>query len=492
MKKTILPLALLLLIPIQSSADADKIPITTSSPKALESFMRARDLSERLQAQESIQHYEKAIAADPEFAQAHLLFSLVQPSAKAFFSTFAKARALADQVSEGERLWILGFEAGVNGFPLKQRQYYQQLVELFPRDERAHNLLGNHFFGQQDFAKAISAYEKSLAINPDFSQPYNQLGYARRFLGDFAGAREAFEKYIELIPDDPNPHDSYAELLMKTGEFDASIAAYRKALDLNPNFVPSHIGIATNLNFKEEHAVARVQLKKLYSLARNDGERRAALFATAVSYTDEGNLEAALKELQKQFDIAAALDDPAAMAGDLVLRGNILLEMDRLDDALAAYQKALDTVQASELTPEVKANNRRAFLYNSARVALQKGDLATARDRSTQFRSQAEEIHNPIQIRLAHELAGQIALAVGQHDLAIAELRQANQQNPQNLYRVAVANLVAGGWQQAGEWCGRAVAFNALNNMNYAFIRRRAQRDLEAIEILHQSIEATR
>ncbi|MBT4501747.1 MAG: tetratricopeptide repeat protein [Gemmatimonadetes bacterium] len=492
MKTTILLLALLLLLPIQGDADPDKIPITTTSPKALESFLRARDLSERLQGQESIQHYEKAIAADPDFAQAHLLFSLVQPSAKAFFSTLAKARALADQVSEGERLWILGFEAGVNGFPLKQRQYYQQLVELFPQDERAHNLFGNHFFGQQDYEKAITEYEKSLAINPDFSQPYNQLGYARRFLGDFVGAREAFEKYIELIPDDPNPRDSYAELLMKTGDYDASITAYRKALNLNPNFVASHIGIATNLNFKGEHAAARAQLKKLHSLARNDGERRAAHFATAVSHVDEGDLEAALKELQKQFAIAAALDDPAAMAGDLVVRGNILLEMGRSDDALDAYQKALDTVQASELSPEVKANNKRAFLLNSSRVALQKDDLATARDRSDEFRRQAEEIRNPLQIRLAHELAGQIALAVGQHDLAIAELRQANQQNPQNLYRIAVANLIAGGWQQARQWCDRAAAFNALNNINYAFIRHRAQRDLQAIDRLSKSIDAMR
>ena len=279
---------------------------------------------------------------------------------------------------------------------------------------------------------------------------------------------------------------------MKIGEYDASIAAYRKALDLNPNFVPSHIGIATNLNYKEEHAAARAQLKELYSLARNDGERRAALLATAVSYVDEGNLEATLEEQQKQLDIATKADDPAAMAGDLVVSGNILFEMSNPNDALAAYKKALDTVQSSELSPEVKANNRRAFLFNSARVALQKGDLATARERSGKLTRQSEEIHNPIQIRLAHELAGQIALAVGQHDLAIAELRQANQLNPYNLYRIALANLVAGGWQQAGEWCARAATFNALNNMNYAFIRRRAQRDLQAIEVLRQSIEAPR
>ena len=64
---------------------------------------------------------------------------------------------------------------------------------------------------------------KATAINPSFSTPYNQLGYAYRFLEKFPEAEDAFKKYTQLIPDDPNPYDSYAELLMKMGRFDESI-----------------------------------------------------------------------------------------------------------------------------------------------------------------------------------------------------------------------------------------------------------------------------
>ena len=182
MKKIAVVLIALLLLTGLTIAEEGKIPITTRSPEALQSFLKGRSLSDRLQGPESIQHFEKAVELDPNFAQAYLLLAFVQPTPQRFFDTLARARALADQVSEGERLWILGVEAGVNGQVMKQRELYQQLVSQFPGDERAHNLLGNHFFGQQEYATAIAGYEKAIAIAPEFSPPYNQLGYAHRFM----------------------------------------------------------------------------------------------------------------------------------------------------------------------------------------------------------------------------------------------------------------------------------------------------------------------
>jgi tetratricopeptide (TPR) repeat protein len=181
------------------------MPITTSSAEARQHFLAGRSLSKRLRARESLTHFAQAIAADSSFALAYLNYSFVQPSPKGFFEQFAKARALADSVSPAERLWILGVEAGVNGQPAQQREHFRQLVELYPGDERAHNTLGNHYFGQQLYSQAIAEYGQPRAIAPDFSPLYNQLGYAHRFLGQYDAARKAFEKYIELIPDDPTP-----------------------------------------------------------------------------------------------------------------------------------------------------------------------------------------------------------------------------------------------------------------------------------------------
>jgi len=224
--KCVLMLAVFMLLfaPLNYAAEKKgKIPITTSSEEALKYFLQGRDISDKLRAQESLQFFEKAIKADPDFALCYIYSSLAQPSAKGFFEQFNKAVALVDKVSEGERLWILGFQAGVNADPMKQKEYYQKLVAAYPDDERAHNLLAGYYFGQQEYALAIDEYNKATKINPDFSQPYNQLGYANRFLEKYTDAENAFKKYIELIPDDPNPYDSYAELLLKIGKYDESI-----------------------------------------------------------------------------------------------------------------------------------------------------------------------------------------------------------------------------------------------------------------------------
>ena len=449
----------------------DKIPITTSSKDALKNYLKGRDLFDKLQAQEAVPYFKAAIEADPNFAIAYLNLAFTLPSAKEFFENLNKAAALTDKVSEGEKLWIKGVEAGVNGFPMKQRDYYEMLIKAYPNDERAYNLLGTNYFGQQEWAKAIDAYTKATTINPEFSQPYNQLGYAYRFLEKYDEAKKAFKKYIELIPNDPNPYDSYAELLMKTGMFQESIDQYKKALSQNPNFVPSHIGIATDLNFLDMHEEARAQLKKLEEMARNDGERRAAWFAMTVSYVDEGNLDKALEPLQWQFESNQKISDPTAMAGNLNVMGTVLLESGKIEEAKKKFDAALDIVEQSDRSEEVKDNFRRVHLFNTAYVALKEKDIKKAKNNAAEYAKQANEINNPNLIRASHQLNGMIALEQKDFNTAIAELLQSSLQNAYNLYRLARAYKGVGDEKNAEFYLQKAIHFNGLNDINYAFVR---------------------
>ena len=457
-----------------SAPNDNKVPVTTSSEKALEYYLKARQLQDNLRVQESLEYLRQAVSLDPEFALAHLALSVAEPTVQGFFDRLKKATALVDDVSEGERLMILGFEAGVNADPMKQREYYKNLVTLYTEDERVYNLLGNHYFGVQEYERAIESYNQAIALEPSYPQPYNQLGYAHRFLERFDEAENAFKRYIELIPGDPNPYDSYAELLLKTGRFEEAIDAYRKALAADELFVASHVGIATCLNLVDRHEEARGQLGILESKARNEADTRAASFATMVSHIDEGELEEALAVVRQRHTGAQASNDTPAMAADLVLIGNILLEQDRPEDALLYYEKSVGMMRESGLSQEVIDAAVLGHFYNVARVAVSQKDLETAKANAEQYRTRAEASQNPFQIRLSHEIAGIIALEEQDFDTAISELKQANQQNPYNLYRIALAFRGKDDAEQAKDWCKRAVEFNALNNPNYAFMRKEA------------------
>jgi tetratricopeptide (TPR) repeat protein len=460
----------------QSAGGAGKIPVTTASAEAKRQYLQGRTLGENLRAHDSREILKQAAAKDPGFALAHYSLAQNSPTAKEFFGHLKQAVALSDKASEGERLMILGLQAGANADTDKQRKYYEQLVAAYPEDERAHFLLGNNYFGQQDYPKAQGEYQKSIEIAPGYAPAYNLLGYAYRQVQRYDDAEKAFKKYIELIPNDPNPYDSYAELLMKMGRFDESIAMYRKALKADPQFSPSYIGIASNLTYQGKYDAARAEAGKLHQGARNDADRRNALFATAISYADEGKFDEAMAELKKQYAVAEKISDAANMAGDAVAMGDVSLEAGKPEEARTYYEKALALQVNSDLSQEVKDDAKLVHHYNLGRVAVGTKDLAAARKHADAFMQGATAKKNSAEIRQAHGLAGTIALKEKQFDQALAHLTQANQQDPYVLYRMGKAYKGKGDESRAAEFFRRASNHTTLPTLNHAFVRAKAKK----------------
>ena len=459
----------------QATAAGDKVPITTSSEDARKLYLEGRDLAEKLRATDARRFYEQAVAKDKDFALAYVGLAGTSGTAKEFFDSVSQAAALAGRVSEGERHLVLGLDAGAKGDPAGQERHYTELVRLFPRDERAHNLLGNVYFGRQEYATAVKHYVEATRINPSFSPSYNQLGYAYRTLEKYADAETAFKKYIELIPNDSNPYDSYAELLMKTGRFEESIRNYEKALTLDPNFVASYVGIGSNRLHMGRPDQARATFAKLAGIARTTGERRQALFWTAAAYVQEGATEKAIGELQKGYAIAESSHDLASMSGDLNQIGDVLREAGRPDEALTKYTESVSMMEKAQVPEEVKEATRRNHLFEEARIALAKNDVATAKVKGAEYARQAAVKKVPFEVRQQHELAGMLALAEKQYSTAVEELKRANQQDPRVLYLMALAFQGAGDTEQARAFAAKAAKFNGLS-FNSAFVRAKAQK----------------
>jgi tetratricopeptide (TPR) repeat protein len=453
-----------------------KIPVTTKSEDARTEFLQAQSLSDRLLANDSLQHFDRAIALDPDFASAEMARAANSPTAQEFFDHLKKAVSLADKVSQGERLVILAAEAGANGDAVKQKEYLDQLVAAYPNDERAHINLANYDFGQQDLAGAIENYKKATELAPSFSAPYNMLGYSYRQQGDYNDAEQAFKKYIELIPNDPNPYDSYAELLLKMGRFDDSIVQYRKALSIDPHFVPSHFGISADLMYTGKPDAAAAELQTMAEKARNDGELRTALFGLSVVAADSGKMDESLKQIDKEYAVAEKKSDVASMAADLQAKGNIILETQKYDAAAQVFDRSLQLIESSNLSQEIKDNARLLHHFNLAEVAISKRDYSAAKTHAEEFRKGAEASRNPAQLKQSHELAGRIALGQKDYEKAVAELEQANQQDPRNLYRIGQAYQGKGDAMKAHELFNQAAEFNSLPLLNYAFIRIKAQK----------------
>jgi tetratricopeptide (TPR) repeat protein len=452
----------------------EKIPITTASAEARQLYLKGRDLSEKLRATDARALFEQAAAKDPDFALAQVGLANTAGTAKEFFDAVGRAVALAGKASEGEKQVVCALDAGAKAELARQKDCLTKLTLAYPTDARAHNLMGAFYFARQDWPAAVAEYQKATTLEPQFSQPYNQMGYAYRFLGKYPEAEQAFKKYIELIPGDPNPYDSYAELLMKTGRFEESIKNYEKALSVDPNFVASYIGIGNDRVFMGQPEEARKSFARLTAVARNPGEKRQALFWTAMSYVHEGATDKALGELQKMAAIDQSEGDLAALSGVHNQMGNILLEAGRVDEAAAKYSEQTATIDKADVPAQVKEGTHRQALFDQARVALARNDLAGAKAKAAAYAAAVEAGKRPFEMRQSHELAGRIALAEKQYPLAVTELRQANDQDPRVLYLTALALQGAGDAAKARELGAKAADFNALSP-TYGYVRGKAK-----------------
>jgi tetratricopeptide (TPR) repeat protein len=248
---------------------------------------------------------------------------------------------------------------------------------------------------------------------------------------------------------------------------------YEKALSLDPNFVASYIGIGNDHLCAGRTGEARAAFAKLGKVARNTGERRLAHFWTAASYVHDGATDRAVAELKAGSALAQAEGDAGSISGDLVQIGDVLREAGRFDEALRSYAEAVAIADKAQLPAEVKEATRRNHLFEEARVAAVRKDVAAARTKIAAYEKAIAGKHRPFEARQHHELLGLLALAENKPAAAAAELAQANQQDPRVLYLTAVALRAAGDQTRSAAMAARAAKFNGLA-FNYGFVKAKA------------------
>jgi len=468
---------LLLLPALALAADPATLPITTSSPEARALYLEGRDLVERLKATEGHFKTDQAVRKDPQFALGWLQWAQTSGTAKEFFAGMDKALATSSHASEAEQKFIRAADAGAKSRPAEQERLLAELAKQFPNDPRIQAQIGIVAFARQDYDGAVKSLSRAVELDPKFTLPYNQLGYAYRAQGKNAEAEKTFKKYAELLPDDPNPHDSYAELLMRLGRFDDSVAEYKKALQIDPYFLSAYVGIANNQIFAGKGDDARATLKQMLTKARNDGEKRQVWFWTAETYAHEERWGDAIKSIEEEKKIADASGDLVSASQDLNFIGNLLLGAGKPAEAAQKFEESLKLVDRSKASDPVKEAAHRNHLFDMGRVAVAKGDLATARATATKYATAVDANKVPFEVRQAHELAGLVAVHAKEWDTALAELGKAGGQNPRVTYLTGLA------WQGKGDSAKAAEAFKAVaeyNQLNgiYAFVRPQARREL--------------
>jgi tetratricopeptide (TPR) repeat protein len=338
MRKGTLTILLLLSLTLAGPAHAHHIrpsalktmPVTTSSPKARELFGRALTDYENLYLERANIGWRAAVQADPSFALAYVFIAYNSNDPAEANAAREKATLLAPKASPGERLliqWIASvkennFIAGISAM--------NDMLEMFPRDNRLAYMAGNWMMGQNSYEQAQKTLERALVIDKNYPPALNDLGYCYAQSREYPKAFEVMERYVAVLPTLPNPQDSYAEILRMSGNFDAAIEHYRAALKIDPAFDYSQLGLGDTYALMGNQAQARVEYEKAIQNAHTGADRLSYALQSATTWARENNFA----EADKAFDAVAEKAHAAGL--DLIeAQAHRMMSLYQTDDAEA-------------------------------------------------------------------------------------------------------------------------------------------------------------
>src|SRR5262245_2692738 len=177
--------------------------------QGLDYYARPGNLRDDRQAARQL--YERALALDPNFADAHAALSVVH--GQVYFA----GRAPSDSA--------------------RQREEAEAALRLAPNLPQAHFAMGRyHYQGRRDYRRALEEYAIALQGLPNDAELWRSIGAAHRRLGNWNEAIPAFEKCTQLNPRDANLYlTGTGPVYALMHRYADAARAYEQALSLAPD-----------------------------------------------------------------------------------------------------------------------------------------------------------------------------------------------------------------------------------------------------------------
>ncbi|MBI5059955.1 tetratricopeptide repeat protein [candidate division KSB1 bacterium] len=488
---------------------SDTIPLTTNSAEAKQHFLKGMEYAECAKRDAARAEFAAAAMIDSDFAMAYAGLSMVQPNAGEMVEVASQAETMSrpeerskparsgfgiridafagnkvssdlvgqatkriNKVSDGERLWILSLQAQLNADRRAQFEACSTLAAHYPKDERAHRLLGDCYAEAQQYDEAIAEYQRAIALKPACPAAYNMLGYYCVRKGDMKAAEQAFKRQTEILPGEANPRDSFAEFLLTQGRYAESLDNYKQALALDPGFVNARVGAATNLMMLGRHDEAVPYLVR----AGDDSLAAEAWgllkLAKVFCCYDRGDHEQALKLMREQVEYSRAAQSPYETVQNLNMLGRMLLVRRQFADAKQVFQEQKRECDAAGFPAAIRRRQEAVqAAVNGCIYEAVSGDVAAARHYADKLSQLVATLSDPYFRELSHFCTGLVEYHDGHYAQAVTELAQSSPLDAFNLYYLGLAYEKSGDLAKARESFERASVPKMLNNLNFYLAR---------------------
>ena len=186
-----------------------------------------------------------------------------------------------------------------------------RLVDLAPESAWAHLALGEAFDGQMQYGAAINEYRTAIKADAGIPGIHFRLGRALlrtpRDEKTVEAALEAFEQEVAIDPEDSGAWYEIGEVQRRRGQLEQALQSFQKAVENHPEFEDAHIGLARtliNLN-RSQNAVPHLE-----AAIRLNPDNKVSHFLLARIYKGKGDTanyekEMALFEERRKSSAAA-------------------------------------------------------------------------------------------------------------------------------------------------------------------------------------------
>ncbi len=149
------------------------------------------------------------------------------------------------RLEQAEFFFQEGYKQQMNGDLEGAIENYRRSIDLYPTAE-AHTFLGWAYSFQGKIDEAIRECEIAIQIDPDFGNPYNDIGVYMMEKGEYDEAIPWLLKAKEAKRYEPRhyPHINLGRLYARKGKIEEAIAGIRSALKIEPD----HVGARRELH----------------------------------------------------------------------------------------------------------------------------------------------------------------------------------------------------------------------------------------------------
>ena len=258
-------------------------------------------------------------------------------------------------------------QANLNGM-LQQALYYQQagfqneaekiftrILDIDSNQPDSLHYLGLLYHHRGDNSKALKYIEKSIIISKNNHIYFNNYGLVLTSQNKYKSAVKAYQKAIELKPDYAEAWYNLGVLNDTSGDFKFAEKAYKKAIKFRRDYIKALYNLSRVQELLAKPEDASETIGEILKISPDSADTHNILGMVLTRIGGQDNIKKAEQHL------LTAVESRPDLLDAYINLGHLLLESNRLDDAIKCFAKVLENVPDH---PEAIINLAAALVNN--------------------------------------------------------------------------------------------------------------------------------